>query len=140
MPSYDEGKLSLLVSTDEARDIVNQTARKLIPEVEEVAFEEPVLQMVDNRPYLIMRGQRPDGNCAMAYVRLVSESALEEAPSLSEARSPSEQDVTLFDTPGGGGCTGDPCNKCGITSNEVCHCDGNGPGGTPGWCNHSTGG
>lgn len=143
---YDEGRLALAVSIDEARKIVAETARKLISDVEEVTFEEPTLEMVNGRPYLMMRGERPDGNCALAYTRLMSEEVLhsENRPPMSELIAPETQSVALFGPPVGGSCTGDPCNGCELvvtTDGERCYCRGIGDDEDPeGFCNHSTGG
>lgn len=140
---YDEGKLMLLVSTDEAREAVMEAARKLVDDVGEVRFEDPMLKMVGDWPYLMMRGERPDGNCALAYVRLASEETLAAGTtqSINEARISEEQNVDLYKAIGGS-CSGDPCNSCRLISasnGEACLCAGHGPGGEPGWCNHSTG-
>lgn len=141
---YDEGTLTLAISTTEAREIVMGATDKLIQNVEGVTFQEPVVEMVGDRPYLMMRGERLDGNCALAFVRLASEEALSAgtARSISEARTIKDKSIELYKTQGGS-CSGDPCNQCTLfTGNggEMCDCTGSGPGGSDGWCNHSTGG
>lgn len=142
---YDEGELSLLVSTGEARERIMTTTRALIPSVEEVDFGTPELRLIEGRPYLTMKGQRPDGNCALAYVRLVSETALDanERHAVSERLAGGAQDVVLFGPPSGGSCIGGPCNGCDLvvtSDGERCYCRGIGKDGKEGWCNHSTNG
>ncbi len=144
---YNKGRLTLAVSMDEAREVVMGTTRKLIDDIEEVTFEDPALEMIEDRPYLTMNGKRPDGNCAFAYVRLVSEQALASGTrvAVSEARMPQEENLELFGPIGGGGsCDGNPCNACRIivvSGNETCYCAGHGDGGPndPGWCDHTFG-
>lgn len=144
---YDEGGLTLAVSKEEAREIVLEATDGLLraQKVRGVTFEEPVVEMVGNRPYLMMRGKQPDGNCALAFVRLASEEARSAgtAQSISEVRTPEEKDVELYKTVGGT-CTGAPCSGCHIVfpgdTYESCDCHGTGSGGEPGFCNHSTGG
>lgn len=141
---YDAGTLTLAVSLEEAREVVTETAHRLVPKIEEVTFEEPELEMVDGRPYLMMRGARPDGNCALAFVRLASESALAEGDArfVSERLTPQDQGAVLYKTIGGS-CNGDPCRGCRLYTSggdEICDCVRGGPDGTAGWCNHSTGG
>ncbi|HLT47778.1 MAG TPA: hypothetical protein VK002_11165 [Rubricoccaceae bacterium] len=133
---YADGELALLASDTEVRETLMAVGREVIPDVAEVRFEEPVLEVIEGRPLLSMRGTRPDGNCALIYMELgtVREGRVGPVHRLSG------DTPLLFETPGGA-CNGDPCNRCSWVWNGdgfICACTGTGPGGEPGWCNHST--
>lgn len=137
---YDEGRLVLAVTTDKARETVMEAAHKLIPNVEEVVFEEPELKVVGNAPVLMMRGMRPDGNCALAYMQLVSEEVLATgaAPSISESPALEGRNVELYAGRDMQGCNGVNCEYCTIhSSGGGCSCSRTGDPDQPGWCNHS---
>lgn len=136
---YDEGELTLLVSTDEARETVMKAAHNLIPNVEDVTFEEPSLEMVGNAPILMMRGMRPDGNCALAYVQLASEEVLAAgaAPSISETQAFEGRSVELYAGRDMQACNGVNCEHCTVPSGGGCSCARVGDPGETGYCNHS---
>lgn len=146
---YDEGKLTLAVSTDAARETLLESASGLIRNINEVTFESPELKMIGNAPVLMMRGKKPDGNCALAYVQLASEDVLAAgaAPSISEAQALGKRSAVLYPARTYA-CNGSPCSLCDVTGEGACVCrpahglcrPAHGPGGEEGWCNHSTGG
>lgn len=104
------------VSPGEAREVVREATRRIVPDVQEVRFGEPVLELVDGRPYLLLRGERSDGNCALAFVRLAS-TASGPAGAVTEARTAEEQGVALYPTTAGS-CTGAPCARCVFSAGE----------------------
>ena len=127
-----------MVSDEEARGAIIERARKLIPNIEEVTFEAPMLETVGNAHFLAMRGKQPDGNCASAYVQLVSEEVLAAGPipTISETVALQGQNVVLYPSRTQA-CSGVNCEYCTLHPQGGCDCTRAGRGDGGAWCNHS---
>ncbi len=98
----------------------------------------------ETRPYLVLKGHTPDGNCYTTAVPVIDK----ENFMVAVADLP-EIEVQQMEPGGGGGCNyshscvGSPCMDCSLTvSSNGCRgrcscCWSCGPNGGQGWCNHS---
>jgi len=134
---YYEGELILTVSTEEARETLIESARKLMPNLGEVTFESPELEMVGNAPMLMMRGTKPDGNCELIYLQLASKEAVAAGavPAIADAEALTGSGALYVGRTQG--CSGVNCEYCTVHTQGGCSCQRAGDVGQPSWCNHS---
>lgn len=134
---YDEGKLILAVSAERARETLIESVRKLIPNVEEVTFESPELEMVGNAPILMMRGAKPDGNCELIYLQLAPKEAVSAGtvPAIADAEALTGSGALYVGKTQA--CSGVNCEHCVVPSGGGCHCSRQGDPDQYGYCNHS---